>query len=235
MNRSKEKADLVLQSGAKKVLISAPGSGIDKTVVYGVNHDTLEAGDKVASTASCTTPCLAPIAMVLDQEFGIETGYMTTVHSYTSDQPNHDRPHSDLYRARASALSMIPTSTGAASAISLVLPNLKGRLEGSAVRVPTPNVSLVDLCVMTKTPTTAEAVNAVMKKAADGPLKGILAYDTDPKVSIDYNHNPHSSCFAAPQTKVTDGGMLRVVAWYDNEWGFSNRMLDTAALMGRLR
>jgi glyceraldehyde 3-phosphate dehydrogenase len=171
--------------------------------------------------------------MVLDREFGIETGYMTTVHAYTGDQPTHDSPHRDLYRGRAAALSMVPTSTGAARAISLVLPQLEGRLEGSAIRVPTPNVSLVDLSFMPKTPATVEAIHAAMRRAAEGELRGILSYENDPVVSVDFNHNSHSCCYAAPQTAVTDGGLVRVAAWYDNEWGFSNRMLDTARCMAR--
>ena len=232
--RSKEKAELLLQSGAKKILISAPGSDIEKTIVYGVNDAILTASDYIVSNASCTTNCLAPVAKVLDDNFSIKTGYMTTVHSYTSDQPNHDRPHSDLFRARASALSMIPTSTGAASAISLVLPNLKGKLEGSAIRVPTANVSLVDLCVMLEKEASVESVNMAFEKAAKTALQGILAYDTDAKVSIDYNHDSHSSTIAAHQTCVTQDGMVRIVSWYDNEWGFSNRMLDTAYKMGSL-
>ena len=223
-----------LANGSKRVLISAPGKDADRTVVYGVNHDDLLDTDHVVSNASCTTNCLAPLAMVLDQEFGIETGYMTTVHAFTGDQPAHDTDHKDLYRARAASMSMIPTSTGAARAISLVLPNLKGRLEGSAIRVPTPNVSLVDLSFMPTKAATASAVNAVVREAAQGDLKGILSYETDPMVSIDFNHDPHSSCFAASQTTVTEGGLVRVVSWYDNEWGFSCRMLDTGRHMARL-
>ncbi len=223
-----------LENGSKRVLISAPGKGVDRTVVYGVNHDELTAEDVIVSNASCTTNCLAPVAKVLDDTFGIETGYMTTIHAYTGDQPTHDSPHRDPYRGRAAALSMVPTSTGAAAAISLVIPHLKGKLEGSAVRVPTANVSLVDLCVMTAKPATAEAVNEAMAKAAAGPLKGVLAVEPAPLVSIDFNHDPHSSTFAPDQTRVTEGGMIRVVSWYDNEWGFSNRMNDTARAMAAL-
>lgn len=232
--KSKEKAGLILKSGAKRVLISAPGKDIDKTVVYGVNHDIIDADDLMVSNASCTTNCLAPVAHVLDKEFGIETGYMTTVHAYTGSQPTHDRDiKDDPYRSRAGTLSMIPTTTGATKALSLVLPQLEGKLSGSAIRVPTPNVSLVDMKVMTSKPASVEAVNAAIKAAADGPLKGVLSFEELPKVSIDFNHNPHSSCFAAEQTTVTDGGMLRILTWYDNEWGFSNRMLDTARVMGK--
>jgi glyceraldehyde 3-phosphate dehydrogenase len=230
----REDAARHLKNGAKRVLISAPGKGVDRTVVYGVNHGDLTGDDVIVSNASCTTNCLAPVAMVLDDTFGIETGYMTTIHSFTGDQPSHDTAHSDLYRARAASLSLIPTSTGAARAIALVLPQLKGRLEGSAIRVPTANVSLVDLAVTLKKPATAEAVNHAMRKAAAGPLKGILAYEEAPLVSVDFNHDPHSSCFAAPQTTVTGGGLLRVVSWYDNEWGFSNRMIDTGRQMGKV-
>lgn len=231
---SQEKAEAILASGARKILISAPASGVSKTIVYGVNHSDLTAEDVIVSNASCTTNCLAPLAQVIDAHCGIATGYMTTVHAYTSDQPTHDRPHKDLYRARAAALSMIPTSTGAARAITLVLPHLKGKLEGSAIRVPTANVSLVDLSLMTERPTTIDDLNKAILDASNGHLKGILRFDEDPKVSIDYNHDPHSCSYAAPLTTLTEGGMLRVLAWYDNEWGFSNRMLDTASLMGRL-
>lgn len=227
----RDKAAAHLQNGSKRVLISAPGAGADRTVVYGVNHKDLTSQDVIVSNASCTTNCLAPVAAVLDAAVGIKTGYMTTIHAYTGDQPSHDAPHKDLYRGRAAAVSMVPTSTGAAKAISLVLPRLDGRLEGSAVRVPTPNVSLVDLCFVPENDTTADAVNAAVKAAADGPLKGILSYETEPTVSIDYNHDPHSSCFASLQTKVTQGGMVRVVSWYDNEWGFANRMIDTGRAM----
>ena len=223
-----------LENGSKRVLISAPGKGVDRTVVYGVNHQELTAEDVIVSNASCTTNCLAPVAKVLDDTFGIETGYMTTIHAYTGDQPTHDSPHRDPYRGRAAALSMVPTSTGAAAAISEVIPHLKGVLEGSAVRVPTANVSLVDLCVMPKKPSTAEAVNAAMQEAANGAMKGVLAYEPAPLVSTDFNHDPHSSTLAPDQTRVTEGGMIRVVSWYDNEWGFSNRMNDTARAIAAL-
>ena len=229
---ARDKAAQLLKNGSQRVLISAPGKDADRTVVFGVNDNNLTGDDVIVSNASCTTNCLAPLAMVMDREFGIETGYMTTVHAFTGDQPSHDSPHRDLYRGRAASMSMVPTSTGAARAISLVLPQLEGRLEGSAIRVPTPNVSLVDLSFMPKKPATIEAINAAMRKAAEGELKSVLAYEEDPVVSIDFNHNPHSSCFAAPQTAVTDGGLVRVVSWYDNEWGFSNRMLDVGARMG---
>jgi len=230
---AKEKASMHLQAGAKRVLVSAPASGADKTIVYGVNHDTLTSEDLVVSNASCTTNCLAPVAWVLNNTFGIEKGYMTTIHAYTGDQPTLDTMHGDLYRGRAAALSMIPTSTGAAKAVGLVLPELAGKLDGSAIRVPTPNVSVVDLKFISKTNTTTEEVNAAIKQAADGPLKGVLDYDTAPKVSIDFNHDPHSSNFAAEQTKVMDGNLVRVMSWYDNEWGFSNRMSDTAVEMAK--
>ncbi|MGA9251940.1 MAG: type I glyceraldehyde-3-phosphate dehydrogenase, partial [Roseobacter sp.] len=204
------------------------------TVVFGVNDKDLTKDDVIVSNASCTTNCLAPVAAVLDDTVGIKTGYMTTIHAYTGDQPSHDAAHRDPYRGRAAAVSMVPTSTGAAKAISLVLPRLEGRLEGSAIRVPTPNVSLVDLSFVPERPATVEAINAAMKAAAEGPMKGVLAYETDPTVSIDYNHDPHSSCFAAPQTKVTKDGMVRVVSWYDNEWGFANRMIDTGRVLAAL-
>ncbi|MDE4132787.1 type I glyceraldehyde-3-phosphate dehydrogenase [Phaeobacter sp. QD34_3] len=223
-----------LQNGAKRVLISAPGKDADRTVVYGVNHMDLTAEDVIVSNASCTTNCLAPVAQVLDRAFGIRTGYMTTIHAYTGDQPTHDSPHKDPYRARAASLSMVPTSTGAARAIAEVLPHLKGRLEGSAIRVPTPNVSVVDLSFMPERPATVETVNAAIRAASDTDLAGILAYEEDPMVSVDFNHDPHSSCFAAAQTAVTGEGLVRVVSWYDNEWGFANRMLDTGRHMGRL-
>lgn len=232
---ARDQAKLHLENGSKSVLISAPGKDADRTVVYGVNHEELTPNDVIVSNASCTTNCLAPIAMVLDEAFGIETGYMTTIHAFTGDQPSHDTNHRDLYRARAASMSMVPTSTGAAKAISLVLPQLAGKLEGSAVRVPTPNVSMVDLCFNPKRPATVEAVNAAMSDAAKGALAGILSYEEDPLVSIDFNHDAHSSCFAAAQTSVTEGGMVRVVSWYDNEWGFSNRMIDTGQRMGELQ
>lgn len=223
-----------LANGSKRVLISAPGTDADRTVVFGVNHLALTAEDVIVSNASCTTNCLAPMAKVMDEKFGIKTGYMTTIHSFTGDQPSHDSNHKDLYRARAASLSMVPTSTGAARAISLVLPQLTGKLEGSAIRVPTPNVSLVELCFFPETPTTAEEINTAIQTAAEGELKGILSFEEDPMVSVDFNHDPHSSCFAAAQTTVTDGGLIRVVCWYDNEWGFSNRMIDTGRQMGTL-
>ena len=231
---SKEAAEKILQAGVKKVLVSAPCKDADKTIVYGVNHQSLEASDTIVSNASCTTNCLAPIAKVLNDLVGIESGYMTTVHAYTGDQGLHDSDHKDLYRARAGALSMIPTSTGAAKAISLVLPELTGKLEGSAIRVPTPNVSLVDLCLTTTRPTTAAAIDAAMKEAASGVMKGVLSFETEPKVSIDYNHTTTSSNYAQAQTKVLDSGLVRVVSWYDNEWGFANRMIDTTRVMSEL-
>ena len=231
---SKEKASLLLQAGAKKVLISAPGENADATIVFGVNHKTLTRDFTVVSNASCTTNCLAPVAKVLHDRFGIERGYMVTIHSYTGDQPTLDTLHKDLHRARAAALSMIPTSTGAAKAVGLVLPELKGKLDGTAIRVPTPNVSLVSLDVVLKTPATKEEVNAAMKAASEGELKGILGYNTDKLVSADFNHVPASSTFDATQTAVVDGGLVRVLSWYDNEWGFSNRMSDTAAYWGSL-
>ncbi|QFT92387.1 Glyceraldehyde-3-phosphate dehydrogenase 1 [Roseovarius sp. THAF9] len=230
----RDKAALHLQNGSKRVLISAPGKDADRTVVYGVNHADLTSRDVIVSNASCTTNCLAPVAMVLDAGFGVKTGYMTTIHSFTGDQPSHDSSHKDLYRARAASLSMVPTSTGAARAISLVLPQLAGKLEGSAVRVPTPNVSLIDLTFMPHKTATRDAVNDALRNAASGQLAGILAYEEDPLVSIDFNHDSHSSCVAAAQTAVTADGLVRVVSWYDNEWGFSNRMIDTGRRMGRL-
>lgn len=231
---SRSDAALHLKNGAKRVLISAPGKDVDRTVVYGVNHQDLTNDDLIVSNASCTTNCLAPMAQVLDRHIGIKTGYMTTVHAYTGDQPTQDSPHSDPYRGRAAALSMVPTSTGAARAISLVLPQLEGRLEGSAIRVPTPNVSMVDLSFVPGRPTSATEINAMIKAAASGALRGVLSYEDDPMVSVDFNHDSHSCCFAAAQTTVTKGGLVRVVAWYDNEWGFSNRMLDTGRQMGAL-
>ncbi|MBA4784653.1 MAG: type I glyceraldehyde-3-phosphate dehydrogenase [Alphaproteobacteria bacterium] len=231
---SKEKASLHLSNGSKRVLVSAPAEGADKTIVYGVNHSALTKDDLVVSNASCTTNCLAPVAYVLHKAFGIEKGYMTTVHSYTGDQPTLDTMHKDLYRARAAAMSMIPTSTGAAKAVGLVLPELKGKLDGSAIRVPTPNVSVVDLKFIPSRSVTKEEVNEAIKAAAEGELKGILDYVTDPLVSIDFNHDPHSSNFAADQTKVLEGNLVRILTWYDNEWGFSNRMSDTAVVMGKL-
>lgn len=223
-----------LANGAKRVLISAPGKNADKTVVYGVNHDELTSTDLIVSNASCTTNCLAPMAKALNDAIGIERGIMTTIHAYTGDQPTLDRRHSDLYRARAAAMSMIPTSTGAAKAVGLVLPELEGKLDGSAIRVPTPNVSCVDLTFTASRETTAEEVNAAIKAAAEGAMKGVLDYDPEPKVSIDFNHDTHSSNFAPAQTKVLDGKLVRVLSWYDNEWGFSCRMADTAVAMGKL-
>ncbi len=223
-----------LENGSKRVLISAPGKEVDRTVVYGVNDADLTAEDVIVSNASCTTNCLAPLAKVLDDAFGIQTGYMTTIHAFTGDQPSHDTAHRDPYRGRAASASMVPTSTGAAAAISQVIPHLKGKLEGSAVRVPTLNVSLVDLSFMPSKSVTAEQINDTVRAAAQGPLAGVLAYEDDPLVSIDFNHDPHSSSFASAQTKVTEGGMVRVVSWYDNEWGFANRMNDTARVMSGL-
>lgn len=221
-----------IERGAKKVLISAPASGEMPTIVYGVNHDTLRKEDLVVSNASCTTNCLAPVAYALHKEIGIETGFMTTIHSYTGDQNLVDSSHSDPYRARAAAMSMIPSTTGAAKAVGLVLPELKGKLDGVSIRVPTPNVSLVDLKFVPSKRVDAEAVNAAVQKYADGALKGILAVNRDPCVSIDFNHDPHSSIFDVSGTKVMNGGdMVRVMSWYDNEWGFSLRMLDTALKM----
>jgi glyceraldehyde 3-phosphate dehydrogenase len=231
---SKEKVQAHLENGSKRVLISAPGDGADKTIVYGVNHHTLTKADIVVSNASCTTNCLAPVAHVLHGAIGIEKGMMTTIHSYTGDQPTLDTMHKDLYRARAAALSMIPTSTGAAKAVGLVLPELKGKLDGFAMRVPTPNVSVVDLKFIAKRATTVEEVNAAIKAAAEGPLKGILGYTNEKLVSSDFNHDPHSSVFHMDQTKVMDGTFVSILSWYDNEWGFSNRMADTAVAMGKL-
>ena len=230
---SKEKASAHLAAGAKKVLISAPAGGVDLTVVYGVNHDKYDASQHhVLSNASCTTNCLAPVAKVLNDSFGIEHGLMTTVHSYTNDQQILDLPHSDLRRARAAALSMIPTTTGAAKAVGLVLPELNGKLDGMAVRVPTPNTSVVDLTATMSRDVTAEEVNAAIKTAAEGPLKGVLRYSEAPLVSIDINHTSESSIFDAPLTKVLEGRMLKILSWYDNEWGFSNRMVDMVEHIG---
>ena len=231
----KEKASLHLNNGSKKVLISAPASNVDCTVVFGVNHESLTSTDVIVSNASCTTNCLAPVVKVLHESFGIEVGYMTTIHSYTGDQPVLDTLHKDYYRARAASLNMIPTSTGAAQAVSLVLPELKGKLDGSAIRVPTPNVSCVDLKCVFRKESTIEQINDAIEKASNTTLNGILAYEEAPLVSSDFNHHPASSIFAGPQTKVLTGGMTRVLSWYDNEWGFSNRMLDTAAYLGRIR
>jgi glyceraldehyde 3-phosphate dehydrogenase len=231
---SKEKASAHLEAGAKRVIVSAPASGADKTIVYGVNHDTLTADDLVISNASCTTNCLSPVAKVLNDTIGIEKGIMTTVHSYTGDQPTLDRMHGDLYRARAAAMSMIPTSTGAAKAVGLVLPELNGKLDGFALRVPTPNVSVVDLKFIAKKDTTIEEVNGAIKAAAEGPLAGILGYTEVKHVSTDFNHDSRSSVFHADQTKVMDGNMVSILSWYDNEWGFSTRMSDTAVALAKL-
>ena len=230
---AKEKAALHLEAGAKRVLVSAPAAGADKTIVYGVNHDTLTADDLIVSNASCTTNCLSPVAKVLNDTIGIDKGIMTTIHSYTGDQPTLDAMHKDLYRGRAAAMSMIPTSTGAAKAVGLVLPELNGKLDGFAMRVPTPNVSVVDLKFLAKRDTTVEEINDAIRKAADGPLKGVLGYTDAPNVSIDFNHNPHSSVFHMDQTKVMDGNLVSVLSWYDNEWGFSTRMSDTAIAMAK--
>lgn len=231
---SKEKCLPHLENGAKRVLISAPGEGADKTVVYGVNHDSLTAADIIVSNASCTTNCLAPLAKVLHAAVGIERGMMTTIHSYTGDQPTLDTLHKDLYRARAAALSMIPTSTGAARTVGLVLPDLQGKLDGYAIRVPTPNVSVVDLKFVASRPTSSDEINAAVIAAADGPLRGILGYTAFKNVSMDFNHDPRSSVFHLDKTAVMDGTLVSVLAWYDNEWGFSNRMVDVAVAMGRL-
>lgn len=229
---SPELAGKHLEAGAKRVLISAPGKGVAKTVVYGVNHDILGADDHIVSNASCTTNCLAPIAKVLDEAFGIENGFMTTIHAYTGDQPTLDAVHKDPFRGRAAALSMIPTTTGAAKAVSLVLPQLEGKIDGVAIRVPTPNVSAVDLVVNVGKTVTVEQVNAALSDAANGPLKGVLAATDEKLVSIDFNHDAHSSTAMLNQTYVNNGNLVRVMSWYDNEWGFSNRMLDTAGVMG---
>ena len=231
---ARDKAAAHLTAGAKRVIVSAPAEGADLTVVYGVNHDKLTKDHLVISNASCTTNCLAPVAKVLNDVIGIDHGMMTTIHSYTNDQPSLDQMHKDLYRARAAALSMIPTSTGAAKAVGLVLPELKGKLDGFAMRVPTPNVSVVDLKFVAKRDTTKEEINAAIKAAADGPLKNILAYTEQPNVSIDFNHDPHSSTFHMDQTKVMEGKFVSILTWYDNEWGFSNRMSDTAVALAKL-
>ena len=231
---SKDKASAHLTAGAKRVLVSAPADGADLTVVYGVNHDKLTKDHLVVSNGSCTTNCLAPVAKVLNDTVGIETGFMTTIHAYTGDQPTLDTMHKDLYRGRAAALSMIPTSTGAAKAIGLVLPELNGKLDGTAIRVPVPNVSVVDLKIVAKRKTDVKEINEAMKRAAEQELKGILGYTNQPNVSIDFNHDAHSSTFAMDQTKVQGGNLVRVLSWYDNEWGFSNRMADTAVAMGKL-
>ena len=234
---SPDKARAHLENGASRVLISAPlsqASGAEKTIVYGVNHDTLTSDDHIVSNASCTTNCLTPVAHVLHNAIGIERGFMTTIHSYTGDQPTLDTMHKDLYRARAAALSMIPTSTGAAKAVGLVMPELNGKLDGVAIRVPTPNVSVVDLTFTASRETSVEEINDAIRAAADGKLKGILGYTDKKLVSSDFNHDPHSSVFHMDQTKVMDGTMVRILSWYDNEWGFSNRMADTAVAMGKL-
>ena len=229
----KDKAAAHLKGGAKRVLISAPATGDLKTIVFGVNHKNLTKDDHIVSNASCTTNCLAPVAKVLHDGIGIERGYMTTVHSYTGDQPTLDTMHKDLYRARAAAMSMIPTSTGAAKAVGLVLPELKGKLDGSSIRVPTPNVSVIDLVFTPKRDTTVEEVNGLIMEAANGPMKGVLGYTDKPLVSIDFNHDPHSSTFALNQTQILEGKLVRVLSWYDNEWGFSTRMSDTALEMAK--
>ena len=231
---SRPKAALHLENGSKRVLVSAPAEGANKTIVYGVNHATLTAADTVVSNASCTTNCLSPVAMVLDAAIGITRGFMTTIHSYTGDQPTLDTMHSDLYRARAAGLSMIPTSTGAAKAVGLVLPALKGRLDGVAIRVPTPNVSVVDLVFEAARDTSVDEINAAIRAAALGPLTGILGFTDRANVSADFNHDPHSSVFHMDQTRVMEGRLCRILSWYDNEWGFSNRMADTAVAMGNL-
>ena len=230
----REKASAHLTAGAKRVLISAPAGGADKTIVFGVNHDVLTADDLVVSNASCTTNCLAPLAKVVHETVGIERGLMTTVHSYTNDQKILDQIHGDMRRARAAAMSMIPTTTGAARAVGLVLPELKGRLDGSAIRVPTPNVSLVDLTFTPGRDTSVEEINGALKAASEGALKGVLAYTDEPLVSIDFNHDPASSTIDSLETTVIDGKLVRVISWYDNEWGFSNRMIDTAGVMAGL-
>ena len=234
---SRKAAMAHVEAGAKRVLVSAPcdtTDNADLTVVYGVNHTKLTRDHIIVSNASCTTNCLSPVAKVLNDAVGIEHGFMTTIHSYTGDQPTLDTMHKDLYRARAAALSMIPTSTGAAKAVGLVLPELNGRLDGSAIRVPTPNVSVVDFKFVAKRSTTKEEINAAIKRAADGEMKGILGYTDDPNVSSDFNHDPRSSVFHNDQTKVLGGTFVRILSWYDNEWGFSSRMGDTAVAMGKL-
>src|SRR3984957_9774550 len=231
---AKDKASMHLSAGARRVLISAPGENADATIVYGVNHDKLTKDHLVVSNGSCTTNCLAPVAKVLNDTVGIESGFMTTIHAYTGDQPTLDTLHKDLYRGRAAAVSMIPTSTGAAKAIGLVLPELMGKLDGVSIRVPVPNVSVIDLKIVANRKTTKEEINDAMKRASEQQLKGILGYTIFPNVSIDFNHDPHSATFHMDQTKVQNGTLVRVMAWYDNEWGFSNRMADTAVAMGKL-
>jgi glyceraldehyde 3-phosphate dehydrogenase (phosphorylating) len=230
---ARDKAAMHLDAGAKRVLVSAPASGADKTIVFGVNHGALTSDDVVVSNASCTTNCLAPVAKVLNDTVGIEQGYMTTIHSYTGDQPTLDTLHKDLYRARGAAINMIPTSTGAAKAVGIVLPELNGKLDGSSIRVPTANVSVIDLVFTPKRETTVEEINNAMVEAANGFLRGVMAVTDKPLVSSDFNHDPHSSTFALPQTQVMDGKLVRVLAWYDNEWGFSTRMTDTALEMAK--
>lgn len=231
---ARDKAAAHLSAGAKRVLVSAPADGADATIVFGVNHDKLTRDHLVVSNGSCTTNCLAPVVKVLNDTVGIETGFMTTIHAYTGDQPTLDTLHKDLYRGRAAAMSMIPTSTGAAKAIGLVLPELQGKLDGVAIRVPTPNVSVIDLKIVAQRKTTKEEINEAMKRASEQQLKGILGFTSAPNVSIDFNHDPHSSTFHMDQTKVQNGTLVRVMSWYDNEWGFSNRMADTAVAMGKL-
>ena len=232
---ARDKAAFHLEAGAKRVLVSAPATGADKTIVYGVNHEVLTKDDLVVSNASCTTNCLAPVAKVLNDAIGIERGMMTTIHSYTGDQPTLDTMHKDLYRGRAAAMSMIPTSTGAAKAVGLVLPELNGKLDGAAIRVPTPNVSVVDLKFIASRATSVDEINDLIRAAAsEGPLKGILGYTDEKLVSMDFNHDPHSSVFHTDQTKVMDGTLCSILTWYDNEWGFSNRMSDTAIAMAKL-
>ena len=231
---ARDKAAAHLTAGAKRVIVSAPADGADLTVVFGVNHDKLTKEHLVISNASCTTNCLAPVAKVLNDAIGIDHGFMTTIHSYTGDQPTLDTMHKDLYRARAAALSMIPTTTGAAKAVGLVLPELKGKLDGSAIRVPTPNVSVVDLKFVARRATSVQEINDAIKAAANGALKGILGYTDEPNVSMDFNHDSRSSVFHMDQTKVMEGKFVRILSWYDNEWGFSNRMADTAVALGKL-
>src|SRR5467141_2298302 len=231
---ARDKAAALLTAGARRVLVSAPSDGADATIVFGVNHDKLTKDHLVVSNGSCTTNCLAPVAKVLNDTVGIETGFMTTIHAYTGDQPTLDTLHKDLYRGRAAAMSMIPTSTGAAKAIGLVMPELAGKLDGVSIRVPTPNVSVIDLKIVAKRKTDVKEINEAMKRASEQQLKGILGYTTAPNVSIDFNHDPHSSTFHMDQTKVQNGTLVRVMSWYDNEWGFSNRMADTAVAMGKL-
>ena len=230
----REKAALHLEAGAQRVVISAPANGADLTVVYGVNHDKITSEHTVISNASCTTNCLAPVAFVLNNTIGIESGYMTTIHAFTSDQPTLDTYHGDLHRARSAATSMIPTSTGAAKAVGLVMPELLGKLDGTAIRVPTSNVSLIDFKFIPKRKTTVTEINeAIISASEEGSLKGVLGTNNEPLVSVDFNHNPHSSTFDLSQTQVIDGGLVRVLSWYDNEWGFSNRMSDTAAVVAK--